>query len=146
METFSTLSFAEQLQVKTTSEMASLLMTQSQLASVSLRSPFSISTGKTSIFSTRFSSSYSADAETGSTSSLRRSYSSLEKVLKTCEGQHIRRLQMTLNGRTIFETFTQCARDDVYVCKSYYHGYEKSPSQEQRTPRIPKISKKWIWS
>lgn len=47
-------------------------------------SPFSISTGKTSIFSTLFSSSYSADAATGSTSSLRRSYSSLEKVLKTC--------------------------------------------------------------
>lgn len=52
-----------------------------------LISPFSISTGKTSIFSTLFSSSYSADAETGSTSSLRRSYSSLEKVLKTCGDQ-----------------------------------------------------------
>lgn len=49
--------------------------------------PFSISTGNTSIFSTLFSSSYSADAATGSTSSLRRSYSSFEKVLNTCVGQ-----------------------------------------------------------
>ena len=45
--------------------------------------PFCRSTGNTSIFSTRFSSSYSADAATGSTSSFRRSYSSVENVGNT---------------------------------------------------------------
>lgn len=51
--------------------------------------PFWISTGKTSIFSTLFSSSYSAEADTGSTSSFLRSYSSLEYVLNTC-GANVR--------------------------------------------------------
>lgn len=40
--------------------------------------PLSISTGNMSIFSTLFSSSYSAEADTGSMSSLCRSYSALE--------------------------------------------------------------------
>ena len=42
--------------------------------------PLLRATGKVSIFSTLFSSSYSAEAATGSTSSFRRSYSSTEKV------------------------------------------------------------------
>lgn len=46
--------------------------------------PFSRCTGNSSSFSTRFSSSYSAEAATGSTSSFLLSYSSLEYVLNTC--------------------------------------------------------------
>lgn len=91
---------------------------------VVLISPFSISTGKTSIFSTLFSNSYSADAETGSTSSLRRSYSSLEKVLKTCGDQRysfsttVFALRMKLitnitDGRSYIE--------DLHRCQHIYH-------------------------
>lgn len=108
-----------------------------------LISPFSISTGKTSIFSTLFSNSYSADAETGSTSSLRRSYSSLEKVLKTCGDQRhsfsttvfaltMKTITSITDGRSYIEDLHRCQQAST---GQHFHVRNKH-KEKRKTHRI----------